>query len=179
MVGVLKGAGGLMRTGENGRTVITWTQTELDGLEAAPLVCLCVGASWSWRGRSLTLAGDRAGQLDLLGNLAPATGLPNRIETALCESEDHERDSIELTNGARRFVADLLWLDGDEMPVLVFEHDSPERDEEYWVSHVSEHPGAMARPLATDTSVVPFPVQQDALSHEASDLPLLILTAAE
>ena len=42
-----------MRTGQSGRVAISWAQTELDGLEGAPLSFMAVGAVWSWRGHIL------------------------------------------------------------------------------------------------------------------------------
>ena len=39
-----------MKTGFRGTFVISWSQTEVDGLEASPVQSLSVGAAWSWRG---------------------------------------------------------------------------------------------------------------------------------
>ncbi|MDE1132458.1 MAG: hemolysin-type calcium-binding protein, partial [Ascidiaceihabitans sp.] len=39
-----------MKTGLKGTFVVSWSQTEIDGLEAAPVQSLNVGAAWSWRG---------------------------------------------------------------------------------------------------------------------------------
>ena len=47
-----------MGTGFNGQVAISWSQTEIDGLEAAPLAHLVVGAAWSWRGRKIELSAD-------------------------------------------------------------------------------------------------------------------------
>ena len=39
-----------MKTGFRGAFVISWSQTEVDGLVSAPVQALSVGAAWSWRG---------------------------------------------------------------------------------------------------------------------------------
>ena len=39
-----------MKAGFMGTFVISWAQTEVDGLQAAPLDMLIVGASWRWTG---------------------------------------------------------------------------------------------------------------------------------
>src|SRR6056297_1630916 len=39
-----------MKTGFRGAFVISWSQTEVDGLESAPVQSLNVGTAWSWRG---------------------------------------------------------------------------------------------------------------------------------
>ena len=39
-----------MGTTFRGAFVISWSQTEVDGLEAAPIQSLNVGAAWAWRG---------------------------------------------------------------------------------------------------------------------------------
>ncbi|MEX0312238.1 MAG: hemolysin-type calcium-binding protein, partial [Tateyamaria sp.] len=48
-----------MKTGFRGTFVISWSQTEVDGLEAAPLPALAVGAAWSWRGDAVRVDGPQ------------------------------------------------------------------------------------------------------------------------
>ena len=49
-----------MKTGFTGTFVISWSQTELDGLASAPTDALRIGAAWSWHGDSLRLDGPPA-----------------------------------------------------------------------------------------------------------------------
>ena len=58
-----------MRTGYSGTFVISWSQTEVDGLDGATLASLNVGSAWSWRGNALRVDGPS----DLL-RLEGATG---------------------------------------------------------------------------------------------------------
>ncbi len=46
-----------MKTGFRGTFVISWSQTEVDGLEAAPVQSLDVDTAWSWRGEVVRVDG--------------------------------------------------------------------------------------------------------------------------
>ena len=46
-----------MKTGFKGTFVISWSQTEIDGLDAAPVHSLKVGAAWAWRGDAIRVDG--------------------------------------------------------------------------------------------------------------------------
>ncbi len=48
-----------MKTGSQGTFVISWSQTETDGLKAAPLDLLTVGASWRWSGAPVRIDGPQ------------------------------------------------------------------------------------------------------------------------
>ena len=74
-----------MGTGYSGTFVISWTQTELDGLSAAPLSALRVGTAWSWMGDPVRVDG-------------PAQVL--RLGAAIGEAEFKAR----VGRGARRII---------------------------------------------------------------------------
>ncbi|GAB4289681.1 MAG: hypothetical protein Kow0058_09030 [Roseovarius sp.] len=46
-----------MGTGFRGAFVISWSQTQLDGLSAAPIETLSIGAAWSWHGDIVRIDG--------------------------------------------------------------------------------------------------------------------------
>ena len=46
-----------MGTGYRGTFVISWSQTEVDGLQAAPRDSLVVGAGWTWHGEAVQVDG--------------------------------------------------------------------------------------------------------------------------
>jgi hypothetical protein len=48
-----------MKTGSQGTFVISWSQTETDGLKAAPLDVLNVGATWRWTGQPVRVDGPQ------------------------------------------------------------------------------------------------------------------------
>lgn len=147
-----------MRAGENGRVSISWTQTELNGLEAAPQSFLKIGAAWSWRGQALSLASPAeqglvlSGQAEaysskVLNSIAPS---PNMADGAL--------GRIVLTNGARKYTALLFSVAGEAEPTLVFENGYPARDQEFWVSAYTEFESESNSSLP-DQTVVAFPTQ--------------------
>ena len=48
-----------MKTGSMGTFVISWSQTEVDGLKAASLDILSVGATWRWTGAAVRVDGPQ------------------------------------------------------------------------------------------------------------------------
>ena len=48
-----------MKTGSQGTFVISWSQTETDGLRAATLDILTVGAAWRWTGAPVRVDGPQ------------------------------------------------------------------------------------------------------------------------
>ena len=48
-----------MKTGSQGTFVISWSQTETDGLKAASLDVLAVGATWRWTGAPVRVDGPQ------------------------------------------------------------------------------------------------------------------------
>ena len=48
-----------MKTGSQGTFVISWSQTETDGLRAAPLEILTVDATWRWSGAAVRVDGPQ------------------------------------------------------------------------------------------------------------------------
>ena len=55
-----------MGTGYRGAFVISWSQTEVDGLTGAPVESLAVGTTWSWHGDIVRIDGP-SGVLRLEG----------------------------------------------------------------------------------------------------------------
>ncbi len=148
-----------MRTGKNGRIAICWDQTEIDGLEAAPLSFLSVGAAWSWRGqaRFLAVSGELGQQRtsDVHGctmwTLGHSATFPDIGDTA--------SGLLVLTNGAQHFTATLFSVAGESTPTLVFENECPARDQEFWISEFTEveHQGGVAS--EADDTIIAFPAR--------------------
>ncbi len=162
-----------MRTGYNGRIAIFWTQTEVDGLEAAPLAHLCVGSSWSWRGRGVQLAASadqvalHAGSTGLRSILAARASFAN-------PGEINESAKIELSNGAQTFVAELVREVNEASLVLVFEDGCPEPDQDFWVSSAASHIEPVEIDSGYDDKVVVFP----AARANASSVPVSLSNTA-
>ena len=88
-----------MMAGPEGTFVISWAQTEVDGLVAAPVASLEAGAIWIWRGNAVQIDG------------ASGFGQP-----AFHQGEDDIRRRA--ASGARRIVARALALEGVRTPYV-------------------------------------------------------------
>jgi hypothetical protein len=146
-----------MRAGYNGRVAISWNQTELDGLEAAPLAFLAVGSAWSWRGQALVLGEVAEQNLEQLGHMGATAVRTRDAFSAPQEISGEYCGSVTLTNGAQRFSADLVITDDEQWPTLVFNTGCPPRDQDFWISEVT-HAGAELQSVPQPTAkVVAFP----------------------
>ncbi|WP_170423174.1 hypothetical protein [Ruegeria arenilitoris] len=151
-----------MRTGFNGRVAISWIQTELDGLEAAPRSFLKVGAAWSWRGQAVHLAEPVHQELELSGG---SNDYSAKYTSKFANSPDLQESamgSVVLTNGAQKFAASLFLVSGESDPVLMFENGYPARDQEFWVSEITEYKNNSAS-VRLDRTVVAFPTRSPAI----------------
>lgn len=142
-----------MKTGYRGTFVISWSQTEVDGFEAAPMQSLSVGAAWAWRGDALRVDGPQ----DVL-RLAEADGseamrrraarMVQRLVGAALDRKpdvrksDDEHNSPPLvdsgfvvTDGAKSYTVTVIEVGGAAQPLLMFFDDIPPRNVELWVVH--------------------------------------------
>ena len=141
-----------MGTGFEGTFVISWSQTEVDGLEAAPLASLTVGASWSWRGDAVRV--DGPGHLLRLGPAEGEAELRKRaarmvrrlVGAAITQTRDI--DSVEVsapleecgfvvTDGAQSFTITVIEVGTGAPPLLMFMDRMPPRDTDLWIVHHS------------------------------------------
>ena len=142
-----------MKTGFCGTFVISWSQTEVDGLEAAPVKNLNVGAAWSWRGDCVRVDGpsgilrlDRAEGSETLRKRAARmvhrlVGAALNGETRLqkvaenLDATDLADSSFIVTDGAQTYTATLIDIGKGTQPLLMFLDELPPRDTELWVVH--------------------------------------------
>ena len=141
-----------MKTGFRGTFVISWSQTEIDGLEAAPLLALEVGSAWAWRGDVIRVDGpsdvlrlDRADGAEQLRKRAAR--MVHRLIGAALEEADfvppkslRELDDIPLmdnsflvTDGACSYTITMIDIGPGRQPLLMFIDEMPPRDTELWV----------------------------------------------
>lgn len=146
-----------MRTGFRGTFVISWSQTEVDGLEAAPVQSLDVGTAWSWHGELVRVDGPA----EFL-RLENANGEENSRKRAArmvrrlvgaarthstdinnVEIDDPLMDSgFVVTDGAQSYTITLIEVGGNAPPLLMFMDDIPPRNTEMWVVHHTLHASA-------------------------------------
>lgn len=141
-----------MKTGFEGAFVISWSQTELDGLAAAPVQSLSVGASWAWRGKAVRVDGpdnilrlERAGGSNtsrrcaarMVRRLVRAAQSDTRDFTQIDVDEPLMEHGFVVTNGAQSYTVTTIEVGGGAPPLLMFVDELPPRDTELWVVHMS------------------------------------------
>lgn len=144
-----------MKTGFRGTFVISWSQTEIDGLEAPPVKSITIGAAWAWRGDAIRVDGPndilRLDQADGAEELRKrAARMVHRLVGAALDHKtpvvaDKDRDEIArtplmdnsfvVTDGGKSYTVTLIELGGGRQPLLMFLDDMPPRDCELWVVH--------------------------------------------
>ena len=137
-----------MRTGTNGRLAVFWGQTEIDGLEAAPLSFLRIGAAWSWRGRAQALG--CAADLD-------AGPMVSDTFTEVPNLPDDASGLLVLTNGAQVYTAHLFLPMGETNPLLIFDGECPARDQEFWISAFDQTERQGGEAVPSGNTVIAFP----------------------
>lgn len=144
-----------MRTGFKGTFVISWSQTEIDGLEAAPVQALTEGAAWAWRGDAVRVDGPndvlRLDEADgaenlrkraarMVHRLVGAALDPDRIgakprDPGLSNEIPLMDNSFVITDGGQSYTVTLIEVGGGRQPLLMFLDELPPRDSELWVVH--------------------------------------------
>lgn len=142
-----------MKTGYRGTFVISWSQTEVDGFDAAPMQSLSVGAAWAWRGDALRVDGPQ----DVL-RLAEADGseamrrraarmvqrlvgaaLDRTPVTQLAVNPENVPALVDsgfvVTDGAKSYTVTVIEVGRGAQPLLMFLDDIPPRNTELWVVH--------------------------------------------
>ena len=139
-----------MKTGFRGTFVISWSQTEVDGLEAAPVQSLDVGTAWSWHGELVRVDGpaevlrlenangeemSRKRAAKMVRRLVGAART-NTSDLTKVEVDDPLRDSgFVVTDGAQSYTVTLIEAGPNTPPLLMFMDHIPPRNTEMWVVH--------------------------------------------
>lgn len=141
-----------MKTGFKGTFVISWSQTDVDGLGGAPLAALSVGAAWSWHGDAVRVDGPndllRLDQADGEANIRKrAARKVRRLIGAAVQSKSDLRsvdldepimdNSFVVTNGAQSFTVTVVEIGPGSLPLLMFLNEMPPRNTDLWVVHQS------------------------------------------
>lgn len=151
-----------MKTGYRGTFVIPWAQTEVDGVRAAPVDVLKVGASWRRVGQAMRL--DGPGDLVTLGGAEGEADLRKRaartvhrlVGAALDPSrsiDDPASDPLfdrgfVVTDGAQSYTATEISTGAGRPPLLMFIDELPAEGTQMWVvREISDH---SAKPQADD-----------------------------
>lgn len=140
-----------MKTGSQGTFVIPWSQTEVDGWQAAPRGAIGVGASWCWRGAPVRL--DRSAQVLRLDAPLGEAEMRDRVARkvrrifagslgadAMSPPEDRAvldeplvSQGFDVTDGRQVFSATVVDPGGDSAPLVIFFGALPPSGTDLWV----------------------------------------------
>lgn len=152
-----------MKTGSPGTFVISWSQTEVDGLKAAPLDVLTVGTTWRWGGAAVRVDGPQG--VLLLEGAEGAADIRKRaarmvrrlVGTAVgvadaAPPEDEVQElpdqSFIVTDGHQSFTVTIIPVPDTGARLLMLVGDLPPPDQDLWVVRTAidrTHSGAGAR----------------------------------
>ena len=137
-----------METGFRGTFVISWSQTEIDGLDDPPVNALDVGAAWSWRGDVVRVDGPN-GLLRLSGADGEAeirkraartvrrlvgAAVRNTTDLSVIDVDDPLMErSFVATDGARSYTVTVIEAGPGRPPLLMFLDEMPPRHTDLWV----------------------------------------------
>ncbi|SEQ69591.1 Hint domain-containing protein [Thalassovita taeanensis] len=139
-----------MGTGFQGTFVISWSQTEVDGVIAAPVQSLNVGAAWAWRGEAVRVDGPtellRLDMADEEVNLRRraarmvrrlvGAAVSNTTDLTQIEIDEPLNDSnVVVTDGVKTYTLTLIEVSTGAPPLLMFMGALPPRDRDLWVVH--------------------------------------------
>ena len=165
-----------MKTGFRGTFVISWAQTEVDGLQAAPRAALGVGASWRWSGRAVRIDGPQdvlrldgaSGQAELRARAArKVRRLIGRALTppgaAALDADDDPLGTaplfhrgFEVTDGYGAYMVTLLDIDPESPPLLMFSGEVPPESTDLWIVRTHLEASEVTRYTDQPTSVICF-----------------------
>lgn len=142
-----------------GTFVISWSQTEIDGLSGAPVAALDRGAEWLWRGEPVRIdeatgavgpwdAPDSeslrrraaAGARRIVGRALVHEG----VRTPFVEDDVALDQAFTLTDGQQRWVATLIDMPEIARPLLMFVGEMPPPDCPVWISDGIEAPARVS-----------------------------------
>ena len=137
-----------MKTGSQGTFVISWSQTETDGLKAASLDILTVGATWRWSGAPVRVDGPQGvlilneaeGASDLRKR---AARMVRRLVGTAVRSDRHAKDSdldphlpdqsFIVTDGHQTYTITLIAVPDTGAMLLLVVGDMPPAGQDLWV----------------------------------------------
>ncbi|MEY8142044.1 Hint domain-containing protein [Falsihalocynthiibacter sp. CO-5D18] len=141
-----------MKTGFKGTFVITWTQTAIDGENAADVDALTVGANWRWSGTSVRVDGPQGvlrlheakGSADLRKRAARM--VQRLMGDAVDATRNQNIDDIEgqgssldngftVTDGRRTYTVTMIEITASPQPLLMFLDEVPPADTDLWIVH--------------------------------------------
>ena len=151
-----------MKTGSLGTFVISWSQTEVDGLKAAPLDVLAVGTTWRWSGAPVRVDGPQGvlllegaeGFADIRKRAARmvrrlvGVAVGGEGDADVNDSETLPDQGFIVTDGHQSFTVTIIPVPDTGARLLMLVGEVPPVDQDLWVVRTSidrTHSGAGAR----------------------------------
>lgn len=160
-----------MKTGFRGTFVISWQQTEVDGLPSAPRGTLGVGAGWRWSGEAIRIDGPQTlvtlgaaeGEAEFRARAArrvrKLVGLAEHdFGAAAGGGEDDALFELgfDVTDGFKRYTALIIDLGGARTPLLMFHGAMPPPDADLWIVRTQMEAAEVNRHTDQPTGVICF-----------------------
>lgn len=160
-----------MKTGYKGAFVISWTQTTIDGQQAAPVTDLAVGTEWIWTGEAVRVDGPNCilplgaseGETDIrmraahtVRRLLAAAQIEHYHTDPAMLQDPLFNDSFRITDGYKIWTVSLIGTGEGKKPLLMFMDDIPPRGEQLWVVDHRIDPQLRHQPDAQPGGVVCF-----------------------
>ena len=138
-----------MKTGSSGTFVISWSQTETDGVKAAPLDLLTLGVTWRWGGEAVRVDGPadvlrlegaegaaemRRRAARMVRRLIGAAVAPKAAEP---EEEDSADQGFALTDGYQTWVLTLVTVPDTGALLLMALGEMPPKAQDLWVTQMA------------------------------------------
>jgi hypothetical protein len=137
-----------MDSGYPGIFVMSWRQTEIDGLRAAPTDALHVGSCWRWFGEAVrvdapagpapampeTEAERRRRAARMVRRLLGAA-ISGKDLSTLPDEGDLPQQSFVLTDGRATYLGTMIDVPGSLARLVMFAGILPPRDADLWVVH--------------------------------------------
>lgn len=144
-----------MVTGFRGTFVISWSQTEVDGVKGATIDLLSVGATWRWHGEAVRI--DSSSELLLLEGAEGHAEMRQRaarmvkrlvgsaigkvqVETAKTvapEDDEAPDQGFIVTDGVQSFALTIIPVPDSGSRILMVFGDVPPADRDLWVVRTS------------------------------------------
>lgn len=137
-----------MKTGFNGTFVISWSQTEIDGLQGMLVTDLSLGTAWSWMGEAVRVDGPSGilplgmatGEADIrkragttVRKLLTSVQMDTRKLDTLPLQDPLFDDSARVTDGIDVWTVTLIEAGAGRNPLCMFLNEIPPRGTPLWV----------------------------------------------
>lgn len=160
-----------MITGSRATYVISWSQTEVDGVGAAALDVLAVGASWRWTGQpvrvdapqSVLLLEAAEGVADMrkraarmVRRLIGAAIAPQDAGSVEHDVPDTPEQGFVVTDGHESYSVTIIAVPDSGARLLMFVGDVPPSDRDMWVVRTAIDRSAFAGGARVEGGVICF-----------------------